>query len=105
MSSAASDQRVCTAEDGREVTGADVIAYVDRLVENSVMVCGGSQLRGLVVAAAFAEEERLRADSRLRVEGGLGFVDAVVILLRHRLSRVACEPSNLAGVARVLAGS
>ncbi|OIQ93165.1 hypothetical protein GALL_248710 [mine drainage metagenome] len=105
LSSEAPDQRVCTAGDAPAVTGVDVIAYVDRLVDNCMIVCGGSQLRALVVAIAYVEEERLRPESRLMVEGGLPFMDGVLVLLRDRLTALGSDPLYCAGVLLLLAGA
>jgi len=83
--------RPLSAYDGVPITGADVIAYCDRLVQVFELRSSRGRIGALCDSIIAAECARDFGDDLRSIRGGLAFRDAVVVLLRDRLTNATNE--------------
>lgn len=83
--------RPLSAFDSAPITGADVIAYCDRLVQTFEMRSTRGRIGALCDSIIAAECGRDFGDDTRTIRGGLAFRDAVLVLLRDRLDRASNE--------------
>lgn len=94
---AIADRPLSACADGF-ITAVDVIAYCDRLQEVFQLRSSRGDISALCNAIIAAECARDFGDDSSRMMGGLAFLDAVVVLLRDRLTG-ACN-RRISGLGR-----